>query len=90
MITLIDLSLTETRGSAGDRTQRAAVGDLAQRVRETLRFGKASGRSRGPQWLSATRAESAIRRPFRSPNKTRRSQTGLEQWIVLYWFKDTS
>jgi len=30
---------------------------------------------RGPQWLSATRAESAIRRP-------RRSQTGLEQWIA--------
>ena len=41
---------------------------------------------RGPQWLSATRAESAIRRPFRSPNKTRRSQTGLEQWIAVYRF----
>ena len=38
-------------------------------------FGKVSDRSRGPQWPSATRAESAIRRP-------RRSQTGLEQWIA--------
>ena len=39
------------------------------------RLGKVSDRSRGPQWLSAARVKSAIRRP-------RRSQTGLEQWIA--------
>jgi len=39
------------------------------------RFGEVSDRSRGPQWPSAARAESQIRRP-------RRSQTGLEQWIA--------